>query len=180
MKLPIILLAILASIGTSVVTVVNAGPAIAQSKSRPSQNKTYNLQNLSFQAPQHWIDYSDKASDMIMLFNQKLRPFKSGMAPANMIKLDAGIHSGDLETLITQEPDPRSMPVEVVETEILRINGKKAFRKMIKSDDQFQSAQTLYLSYGSNQIAHVTIFYNAENPQAIKFIRSIFDSVKIR
>jgi hypothetical protein len=178
MKLPIILLAILASIGTSVVTVVNAGPAIAQSKSRPSSNKTYTLQNLSFQAPQHWIEHP--AGDMIVLFNQKLKPLAAGAAPVNMVKLDAGIYSGDLETLITQGPDPRSMPAEVVETEILRINGKKAFRKVIKSEDQFQSAQTLFLAYGSNQIAHITIFYNDENPQAIKFIRSIFDSVRIR
>jgi hypothetical protein len=178
MKLPIILLAILASIGTSVVTVVNTQTAIAQSKSRTAQTKTYKIQNLVFQAPSHWVDYS--SDDSVMLYNQKMKQYGGGAAPKNMIKLEAKIIPMQIEKMINPSR-LQDMGTTVLSRKDLTISGKSAVQMLIEPTiGAFGRSASILIDNGDGKTIHVTIDYSQTNPQAEKFVRNIFDSVRLR
>jgi hypothetical protein len=142
----------------------------AQAQTKKSTSKEYQIGNLSFKAPSHWIDYSDGMSG-ITLLNQKMLARGGGSAPKNMIRLNAVILSQDLET--STAPHPRGMETTILKTENLTINGKKAVRQYTESDGAFPNAVVTYVELDTEHTIFVVVMYTRTNPYAEKFIEQI-------
>jgi hypothetical protein len=156
-------------------------PAInvaSQAQAEKSTSKEYQISNLSFKAPSHWIDYSDGING-ITLFNQKRLTPGGGSTPENMIRLNAGILSQGIEASIA--PHPGGMEMTILKTENFIINGKKAVRQYIQyaDDGSFSNAVSTYVELDTKKTAYVTVMYTRTNPYAEKSIEQINRSLSI-
>jgi hypothetical protein len=143
----------------------------AQAQTKKSTSKEYQIGNLSFKAPSHWIDYSSGMNG-ITLLNQKMLARGGGSAPKNMIRLNAVVLSKGIETLTNR--DPREMETTIIKTENLTINGKKAIRQYTESGvGAFPDAVGTYVELDAEQTVFVVVLYTRTNPYAEKFIEQI-------
>jgi hypothetical protein len=165
-------LILLSSIALPPALALGINTPVAIARSRKATTKRYSVDGISFNAPSHWIDYSN-SSNSIVLYNQTMPKLGGGLAPVNMIRLNAGM--ADLSFDDMANPSRPSM-TDLISSENLSINGRKAVRQYRDGGGHFDNVVITYIAVGEGKTFTMAIMYSARNKNALKFINQIHNS----